>query len=382
VRIPSYRLHKPTGQGVVTLNGRDHYLGKHRSKPSLELYDRLIAEWLTAGRQTVKTISETVTVAEIAVAYLKHSRNYYKSSEHDCIKLAIRPLAKLYSRLTAIEYGTRQHKAVRQQMILQGWTRKSINHQMRRIVRMFKWSVSEGLLKTPIHEVLSAVEPLKQGRTEARESEPVKPIDSQIVALTIAKASPIIADMIRLQLLTGCRPGEVCALTPSMIERSGDVWEANIVQHKTAHHGATRTLYIGPEAQAIVTRYLNRGDDDCLFRPIDSEQQRRAAKSASRKTPKGYGNGPGTNRAKNPKRKPGERYTSLSYARAIRRICESAAIDHWSPNQLRHTRGTDVRAKYGVEAASAILGHSKIETSQIYAEKNAKLAKKVAQETG
>ncbi len=32
LRIPSYRHHKPSGQAVVALNGRDHYLGKYRSK--------------------------------------------------------------------------------------------------------------------------------------------------------------------------------------------------------------------------------------------------------------------------------------------------------------------------------------------------------------
>jgi hypothetical protein len=28
LRVPSYRRHKPTGQAVVTLNGKDHYLGR------------------------------------------------------------------------------------------------------------------------------------------------------------------------------------------------------------------------------------------------------------------------------------------------------------------------------------------------------------------
>ena len=28
-RIPAYRLHKPTGQAVVRLESRDHYLGRH-----------------------------------------------------------------------------------------------------------------------------------------------------------------------------------------------------------------------------------------------------------------------------------------------------------------------------------------------------------------
>ena len=28
-RVPKYRRHKPTGQAVVTLCGKDHYLGTH-----------------------------------------------------------------------------------------------------------------------------------------------------------------------------------------------------------------------------------------------------------------------------------------------------------------------------------------------------------------
>lgn len=44
--LPSYRRHKASGQAVVTLNGKDHYLGPHGSKVSRDEYDRLIAEWL------------------------------------------------------------------------------------------------------------------------------------------------------------------------------------------------------------------------------------------------------------------------------------------------------------------------------------------------
>ena len=45
VRTPSYRLHKPTGQAVVTLDGRDLYLGRHGSPESRTEYDRLVTEW-------------------------------------------------------------------------------------------------------------------------------------------------------------------------------------------------------------------------------------------------------------------------------------------------------------------------------------------------
>ena len=47
---PAYRLHKPTGQAVVRIDGRDFYLGKHGTDASHEAYRRLIAEWATSPR--------------------------------------------------------------------------------------------------------------------------------------------------------------------------------------------------------------------------------------------------------------------------------------------------------------------------------------------
>jgi hypothetical protein len=34
--LPSYRLYKRTGQAVVTIDGRDHYLGEHGSPESYD----------------------------------------------------------------------------------------------------------------------------------------------------------------------------------------------------------------------------------------------------------------------------------------------------------------------------------------------------------
>ncbi len=47
---PSYRLHKPSGQAVVTLGGKDFYPRKHDSPESRAEYDRVIATWPAAGR--------------------------------------------------------------------------------------------------------------------------------------------------------------------------------------------------------------------------------------------------------------------------------------------------------------------------------------------
>ena len=49
--IPRYRVHKPSGRAVVTLNGRDIYVGVYGSKVSRLEYDRLVAEWLAHDRR-------------------------------------------------------------------------------------------------------------------------------------------------------------------------------------------------------------------------------------------------------------------------------------------------------------------------------------------
>ncbi|MBL8875813.1 MAG: tyrosine-type recombinase/integrase, partial [Phycisphaerae bacterium] len=87
-------------------------------------------------------------------------------------------------------------------------------------------------------------------------------------------------------------------------------------------------------------------------------------------------------RATRPKRKLNDRYTPTNYAQAIRRACEAAGVPHWSPNQIRHTKATEIRHEHGLEAAQVILGHSRIEATQIYAEKNPALAHRIALATG
>ena len=71
-----------------------------------------------------------------------------------------------------------------------------------------------------------------------------------------------------------------------------------------------------------------------------------------------------------------------SYRRAIERGAKAAEVPEWAPNQLRHTRGTEVRKRYGLEAAQVVLGHSQANVTQVYAERDQALAAKVAAEMG
>lgn len=87
VAVPSYRRHKPTGQAVVRLDGRDIYLGKHGTPSSQERYRRLIAEWLSghplaalSGGRPVEPGAPAptpLTINQLVMAYLDFANGYY-----------------------------------------------------------------------------------------------------------------------------------------------------------------------------------------------------------------------------------------------------------------------------------------------------------------
>ena len=60
LRVPSCRRHKPSGQATVTINGQDICPGTWNTRARKAEYDRLIAEFLTHGRQLQSGVQQTV----------------------------------------------------------------------------------------------------------------------------------------------------------------------------------------------------------------------------------------------------------------------------------------------------------------------------------
>jgi len=402
--VPKYRKHKQSGQAIVTLSGRDFLLGPHGTKASQLEYDRLIMEWLAAGRSPSFGIaSETLSLTELVIDYAQHAKSYYGSepnSELHRIKRVLRPVRKLYGKTFAAEFGVLQLKAVRQKFINEGLSRSFFNASVRRLIRMFRWAVTEGRLPASVPQALAMVPGLRRGKTTARETEPVMPVADALVDATLPHLPEIVADLVRVQRFTECRPAEVCSLRPCDIDRSVDPWQYRPPSHKTQHHGRDRVIFIGPKAQAVLLKYLVRDPKAHCFRPCDSEAKRRAVVHEARKTPLSSGNRPGSNRKRQPRRQPGESYNRRSYHQAIRCGCLKAfpvpehlagdkaaeakwKKDHkWCPLQLRHTAATTIRKRFGLEAAQTVLGHSKADVTQIYAERDYTLAARVAKEVG
>jgi integrase len=371
------------------------YLGDYGTDESREKYARVKAEWLTS-KGAARFVADPAgpTMATIALAYLDHAQSYYgPGTELENLKLALRPISALYATLPASTFGVVEFRAVRQWWLGRDGGRRSrdgerklsrqyINKQMKRLTRVIKWAVGQGSIPPAVHQAIQCVEPLKRGRCTAPEAEPVRPVDASIVDATCQHLTPVVADMVKLQLLLGCRPGELCSLKPSDVHRVKDVWEIRLANHKCSWRGKERVIFAGPKAQRILSKYLLRGADEHCFSPAEATEQRLTAKNEARTTPPSCGNVRGSNVKKKPKKAPGASYSVESYGRAIRYACIKAKVEPWAPNRLRHSRATEIRAKYGIECASSVLGHSGIEITQVYAEQDRNRAVRVAAEIG
>lgn len=380
-RPPSYCHHKASGQAVVRIDGKDHYLGKFDSPQSHAEYNRLLAEWYANANARPPSPSGGQTVAEVLLAYLRWAETHYRdadgvvSRELDNVKLALRPVRALYAHTLGRDFGPLALKAVRDQMVASGLARTVINARVNRIRRVFKWAVSSELVPSTVFEALRTVPGLQRGRSRAREAGPVRPVADEHVDAALPFMPTPVRALVQLQRLTGCRAGEAMALRAADLERTGPVWVYRPGTHKNRHRGLDRVIFLGPQAQAVIQPFLEPDPGAYLFSPrahVEALRARRAGQRKSKRTPSEL-----RKRKPTPKRAPGERYTRRSYRVAVVRACRKAGVPPWSPLQLRHAAATRIRARYGLEAARVILGHSKVETSQLYAERDLSQAQEI-----
>ena len=379
---PAYTLHKPTQQARVRINGKDIYLGEYGTPESYSKYEEVVGEWFRQG----DVDRFTLTSDELAIRFVEFAKSYYvKNDEPTCevanIRVALRPLVRLCGTERARDFSPRKLKVVRQAMIDAGCIRTSINRQVGRIKRMFRWAVENEYVPPEVYQSLSAVAGLRKGRSEAKENDPVKPVPEVWADAVEPYVSRHVWAMTQLQRLAGMRPGEVVMMRGCDIAMSGRVWEYRPESHKTEHHGKQRIVYLGPRAQAIVREFMRPDLTAYLFSPAAARAEFDAGRKANRKTPMTPSQRARKRKAK-PRKKPGAHYTVCSYGYAIRKACEKAGVPNWTPNQLRHNAGTELRRQFGIEAARVVLGHSSASVTEIYAEIDREKARAVIAKVG
>jgi integrase len=370
-RVPSYRHHKPSGQAVVTLNGRDIYLGPWDTPESKAAYDRFTAEWLARGRQQSppparEQAAQATLLKEVILAYYRHCEATVRPVELDKVRDALKPVRLLYGETEAVSFDAISYPVIRSKMVEAGLSISTIRNRLSVVKKMLGWGVVRRLIP---HEVpalikeLERSEPLRIGQVGVKAPKEVKPVPEEVVRAIFPFVTPVVKAMLEIQLYTGMRPGEVCRLSTGQLDRSGEIWVYRPAKHKTAHLGKRREISLGPQAQAILQPWLKADPDKVLFSPRESYEH--GHKLTGRRP-----------------RRFQETYNKGSYANAVVRGCERAGVPIFRPNRLRHTFATLVRKQFGLEAAQVMLGHSRADVTQVYAESNRELAAEVARKIG
>ena len=395
-RPPKLRRHA-RNQGVVTIGGVDYYLGywKKGSKAPAKVrqaYSRILAEvWEREGEAPLpdKTL---VTIEEVAASYWTYAKKYYRkngqpTSELGNVKCALKPLRQLWGGVKAVDFGPLKLQALRDHIArTENLTRGVINRRIARVKYMLKWAKNNETIPASVYDSIRDVEGLRRGQANVREPKAVEPVADAVVQATLPLLPEIVADMVRFQRLTGCRPGEVCLLRPVDVDRSSDVWIYRPWTHKTEHHEKDRVILIGPKAQAILTKYLLRETETYCFRPAEQQRKRFAQQREQVKHPE---SATGAERRAHSGLNP--HYSPNSYRVAVYRAVKKAnkkrkrndQLPDWSPNQLRHTAATEIRKVFGsIDAAQVILGHSRLNTTEVYAEKNIQQAREIMLKIG
>lgn len=436
------------GSAYMNYMGRRYFLGTYGSEEAEQKRRQIVAEF-DAALGVCPQRRSPITVEMLILRFLNHAKQHYtkngrSTGSYERFKRALKPVLKLYAELSVADFKPLALKAVRQIMIDSGkLCRKTINTRIGLIRQVFHWGVGNELVPPENLTALEAVSGLRKREANVPERPPVLAVKKTVVLKTLPLLSQAIGDMVRLQLRTGMRPGEVVQMRPADLYREGDelpdgydfqgfqgCWVYIPEEHKTEHHNKIRFVFLNEACQEILEPYLKRrGHEEFIFCPAAEQELRLAKMRESRKSK--VQPSQECRKRPDPKRKPGQKYTVNSYRTSIQRAIErhnerillgemegergerlkilteirgeltektgrkptvkelaarlgissKELIPQWFPNQLRHYFATLVRKIAGLEGAQVVMGHSRLSTTEIYAEKIIEKALDVALQT-
>ena len=295
--IPSYLPHKQSGRARAVWTDpagtrRFRLLpGAFDSPESRSAFAALLLE-IDAAPHRLQAADPGLTLAELLLAYLEHAERHYRTpdgkptSEVYEVKLVVRALRELYADTPVVEFGPLCVKAARLKWVNEGRSRSECNRRVALIKRIVKWAVAEELAPPAVYQAVTAVAGLQKGRTAARETEPVVAVDDAVVDATLPFLGRHARGLVEFQRLTGCRPGEACAVRRCDLDTGGPTWRYRPPHHKTAHRGKARVIAVGPRAQALLRQFFTADAADYLFSPRRAVAEWLVGRAANRRTPR------------------------------------------------------------------------------------------------
>ena len=357
-------------------NGKSkiYFPGQYDSDESRQAYLKYLSA-LELGHPFDR--SAKTTVIDLCVRFLAWAQNYYRKhgrstgSYERFATQVIPPLLDRYHHTAIDNMGRQEMREIQNHYLQAGLARSTINQRMTLTKQIFRWGETEDLVPPEVCARVCALQQLKKDRSPARETDPVSPVSDADIEKTVLYLSSVVADMVFVQRHSAMRPGELFNMKWTNIDRTGAVWLYYPEEYKTEHHTKLRRRVI-PLCKAIqdllLQRYRDKAPEDYLFSPRDAVREQAAERAKNRKTPRQPSQIARAKAAKRREELVADHYNKDSYRTAIQRAAQRAGVPKWSPNQLRHTAATEIRAKAGLEAAQVVLGHSSAKTTEIYAE--------------
>lgn len=328
---PVPKLRKKAGRAVVRwqAHGRNfcRSFGRWGSAEANANYARFAAGWAAGGVPAPVPV-DGATVAAVCLAFMTHAAAEYmklgkRTSEYHLCGSALRVANRLYGTTPAADFGPPQLRACRDVWLGEGKARKTVNGYAGRLVRAFGWAAGQGLVPASVPAALREVEAVKAGRTAAPEPKARGVVADDAVERTLAalpgtRRGRLVAVMVPVQRLLGCRPQHLTGMRAGDLDRSQDPWVYTPpdVANKTFHRGKAVRFFVGPKAQALLAPLLVKLEPADRVFPVSRD----------------------------------------GYALAVRLAARKAGQPHWSPHQLRHAHATAVAVETGsvADAAAAI----------------------------
>ncbi len=341
------RLHVHKGFARVCWGSKWYHLGRAGSDSARAAYSRLIGVWRVDPYYDPD--GPGLTVRELCLEYLAAAP--FPPGNKGQYGRAVRLLAEAHARVDVEQFGpvklTAWMRALAAERDDRGRLRYSRGYvgKLVRIVRaVWRWGVSTERVRNDLWQALLSVKGLRAD--EGREGRKVSAAPDADFRAMAAELHDGAAGLARLLRLTGARPSELFGLRPADVDRTTDPWSYTPVSHKTSAKGKERVIFFGPGAVAVLREFWPKGD------------------------------GPFFTNCR------GRVYNRNSLLLAFKRACRRAGVPVLTPYQLRHSRLTEARNKFGAEGAQAVGGHERLSTQEFYTHRRNDLAIKIARESG
>jgi hypothetical protein len=228
---PKYLLHKPSGNAFTYLyedgKRRQVYLGEWNSPGSHREFRRIAALHLqglpvTTSRQSRKPNHDpdAATVDELVARFLVWAEKHYRdrdgnpTGEISNYVYAAEPILKLHRDTPTDEFNIAclvqaRGELISRKVIRNGeettLSRNYINRQVGRMKFIFTKGVEFQLVSASVSMELDKLQGLGAWRSEARETDSVRPVPEADVKAVLPHVPPLIADMIWLNWLSRSR---------------------------------------------------------------------------------------------------------------------------------------------------------------------------------